>query len=413
MAIAAPALIHNDRDSDHIRNIFLRISNHLARITDIQSALAAVAEEVAAIIPFTHFDICLIDSPDWIVSYEVGIQTRWSRKRTRILNAPVRELLTGDLDYMICSNAMEDPRQTFAGAASEPIFNLGLRSRVHVSMKVMGQLVGTLNISHSDPDRFDQHTLEFAQPLADLLAPYFHALRAIEKAHQDALVKTEIQTREEGLRQGASRLTQALEAERQRIGMDLHDQTLADLTLLMRVVTDESQPLDRTYLANALSASIRDLRLIIEEAVPAQLELFGLSHALSEHMRKATRSDEMPDKAIKTSVIDNTDVDLDSLFSKEVRTAIYRIAQEAINNAINHANPSSIILTIDTDASGSLLLSVRDDGCGFSNDNGGRRSGLAHMETRAQLIRGHLKISCGEETCVTLTVPLPVKEKNL
>ncbi len=393
--------------SDRNRDIFLRISNHLASVTEIQSALAAVAEEVAVILPFTHFDICLLDGPGWVVSYEVGIQTRWSRKRTRIESAPVREIIIGDLDYMICTNAMEDPRQTFPGATSEPIFNHNLRSRVHVSMKVMGQLVGTLNISHSEPRRFDDRALEFAQPLADLLAPYFLELRAIEKAQRDALARTEIQTREEGLRLGASSLTQALEQERQRIGMDLHDQTLADLTRLMRVITDDSQPLDRGYLAEALTSCIRDLRQIIEEAVPAQLELFGLIHALSTHLQKAVQSKGISQDAVRTYVVDSIDFDIDATFPNDVRTAIYRIAQEAINNAVSHANAASITVKIGKDASGALTISVCDDGIGFTRTKGGRRSGFAHMETRARLILGHLDITGGPGTCVTLSVPIP------
>ncbi len=393
--------------TDRQRDIFLRISNHLARVTGIQSALSAVAQEVSGSMPFTHFDICLLDGPDWLVSYEVGIQTRWSRKRARISNSPVRDLLNGHLEHMICTNAMEDSRQTFPGAISEPIFNHNLRSRVHVGMKVMGQLIGTLNISHTEAARYDAKILDFAQPLADLLAPYFHALRAIEKAQQDALARTEIQTREEGLRRGASHLTQALEQERQRIGMDLHDQTLADLTRLMRVVTDETRDLDRAYVIEALSGCIGDLRHIIDEAVPAQLELFGLAHAVSTHLQKAAKSKSLLDGALQTSVVNNTDINLDEIIPSHIRTAIYRIAQEAINNAVSHGNAARVTVTMDIEAAETLAIRVRDDGIGFDPKTTGRRSGLAHMETRARLILGDLNISSSGPTCVTLTVPLP------
>jgi signal transduction histidine kinase len=52
---------------------------------------------------------------------------------------------------------------------------------------------------------------------------------------REAIMRTEIQAHEEGLRMGAFSLTDALEAERQRIGMDLHDQTLADLTRIVEL----------------------------------------------------------------------------------------------------------------------------------------------------------------------------------
>ena len=300
---------------------------------------------------------------------------------------------------MICTNAMEDPRQTFPGASSAPIFNHGLRSRVHVGMKVMGQLIGTLNISHSEANLFDDKTLRLAQHLADLLAPYFHALRAIEKAQRDVLARAEVQSRAEGLRQGASKLTQALEQERQRIGMDLHDQTLADLTRLLRVVTNDNATPDRQFLVDSLTTCIRDLRLIIDEAVPSQLDLFGFTHAMSEHLGKAARSE-----VCAAMVEDRTNGMIDNI-SPTVRTALFRIAQEAVNNAASHSGASRIDVIVDQNAEGALLISVRDNGCGISSRDSPRRSGLAHMETRARLILAHLEITEEAGTCVMLTLP--------
>lgn len=381
------------------RDIFLRISEHLAREVEIQSALAAVASEIGEVMPFTHVDICLLDGPDWVVSYEVGIKTRWSRRRTRQHASPIRDLLDGKVDYMLCENAMEDPRQTFPGATSEPIFNHRLRSRIHVGMRVMGQLIGTLNISHSEVGLYDEDSLRLAQHLADLLAPYFHALRSIEKAQRDAVARAEVQSREEGLRQGALRLTQALEQERQRIGMDLHDQTLADLTRLLRHVISEGEALSPQFLADNLSTCIRDLRQIIEEAVPSQLQFFGLCHAISEHVEQAARSE-----AILFSVEDRTTGAIDAI-GDTARTALFRIAQEATNNALRHAGADRIEVLIDRDISGALCLSVQDNGCGISRNGPTRRSGLAHMETRARLISARLDISEREGTRIAVTLP--------
>lgn len=385
--------------SDDQRDIFLRISAHLAYETKIQAALSAVAGEIGSMLPHSHFDICLIDGPEWLVSYEVGITTRWSRRRTRRHSSPIRDILNGNFEYMLCRNAMEDPRQTFEGASSEPIFNHGLRSRIHVGMKVMGQLIGTLNISHNEIDFFDEDSLKSAQHLADLLAPYFHALRSIEKAQRDALERAEVQSREEGLRLGAAQLTQALEQERQRIGMDLHDQTLADLTRLLRLLQSENDDIDLKFFETNLSTCITDLRRIIDEAVPSQLELFGFGHAVSEHMKKATHSGN-----ISTNVTDHSDQIID-LMSSKVKTALYRITQEAINNAVRHANATQIDVTIDFDELGALRISVRDDGCGITATGGKRRSGLQHMETRARLVLAHLEITEESGTCVTLTLP--------
>ncbi|MCB1332739.1 MAG: sensor histidine kinase [Roseivivax sp.] len=366
-------------------DVFLRISAHLAERTDIATALAAVADEIAEVIPFTHADLCLNDGPGWLASYEVGIRTRWSRARTRVDVSPIRDLITGQCDYMLCHDAMQDPRQTFEGACSEPIFNHTLRSRVHVLMKVMGEPIGTLNISHSTPGLYTRETVTRAQHVADVLSPYFQALHTAEQAQRAAKVGQEAQAREEGLRRGALELTQTLEQERQRIGMDLHDQTLADLTRLLREVTAE-QPLPRDELAARISETIGDLRRIIDTAVPTLLELFGFVHAVRVYLERAVGHE-----PVTIEVTDETDGAVDRL-QPTVRTALYRIAQEAINNAARHARASRIEVRLEPLAPGGLLMTVRDNGQGLPAATH-RQSGLAHIRTRARLISAGLDIS--------------------
>lgn len=365
-------------------NVFLRISTHLAERTDIASALQAVADEIAEVIPFSHVDLCLYDRPGWMASYEVGIRTRWSRAQTRIDASPIRDLITGKCDFMLCSDAMQDPRQTFEGACSEPIFNHQLRSRVHVLLKVMGQFIGTLNISHATPDLYTLDTVQRAQHIADVLSPYFHAMHTAEQAQRATQVGQEAQEREEVLRRGALELTQTLEQERQRIGMDLHDQTLADLTRLLREVTGDAV-LSREALSQRISDTIGDLRQIIDTAVPTLLELFGFVHAVQVHLERAVGIE-----PVEIEVTDDTDGAPDRL-DPTTRTALFRIAQEAINNAARHSCARRIKVTIKPLAQYGLVMAVSDDGCGIPI-NLHRSSGLAHMRTRARLISAELDI---------------------
>lgn len=375
---------------------FLRISAHLAERTDIASALEAVADEIAEVIPFTHADLCLIDRPGWLTSYEVGIRTRWSRARTRLDAAPIRDLLTGKCDFMLCHDAMTDPRQTFDGACSEPIFNHTLRSRVHVQLKVMGQPIGTLNVSHSTPGLYTAETVERAQHIADVLSPYFHALHTAELARRAAKVGQEARDREEGLRRGALELTQALELEQQRIGMDLHDQTLADLTRILRDVTGDAPPSARE-LADRISETIGDLRQIIDTAVPTLLGLFGFAHAVRVHLERAVRSE-----PVQIVVTDETDGAPDRL-GTTTRTTLFRIAQEAINNAARHASARTIEVRIEPFPPTGLVMTVRDDGCGIPDDLS-RQSGLANIKTRARLISARLDITRDNGTALRVTL---------
>ncbi|WP_110686218.1 GAF domain-containing sensor histidine kinase [Salinicola aestuarinus] len=383
--------------------ILMRIPARLNQQVSIQSALDAVAEDIAQLIPFTHADICLFDTPAWVASYEVGISTYWSERRTRLDCSPVRDVLTGKLPFMLSENAMEDPRQTFSNACSDPIFRHGLRSRVHVPLYGMGSVLGTLNLSHDVAGRYAHATVTLAQRLASVLAPGFQALQLRASLQQMSRTRAETQAREEGLRRGSLELTQALEQERQRIGMDLHDQTLADLTRLLRELQGDGPPPASEWLAEQLEDCIDDLRGIIETTSPRLLDLFGFTHAIRVHLERAAERDRL-----QVDIIDETQGAPDQL-PPTVRTALYRIVQEAINNAARHACAGRIWVNVRRNAQAALWLTVRDDGRGLGGGHP-RACGIEHMRTRARLIAAELDIFDDAGTCVSMTLPpLPLE----
>ncbi|MCA0996830.1 ATP-binding protein [Alloyangia pacifica] len=377
--------------------MFDAISARLSEEVEISAALAAIAPLIAEVIPFTHADICLHDSPGWVVSYEAGIETRWSHRRTRVHYSPVRDLLQGRCELMISANAMEDPRYTFPGACCEPILNHRLRARINVPLRVMGKVTGTLNISHETEGFYDKGDAAWLQHLGNLLAPWFHALHAARKARQAAHFRAAAQDEAEGLRQGALELTQTLEQERQRIGMDLHDQTLADLTRILRDLTGDA-PLDRDLLAERVTDTIDDLRALIDTAVPTLLDLFGYAHAVRVHLERAVGAE-----PVEVDVEDETDGAPDRLGST-ARTALFRITQEAINNAARHSGARRILVSVSSEPSRRLRVTISDDGRGIGPEVG-RRSGLSHLRTRAQLIGADLEIVADRGTRVTVTLP--------
>ncbi|WP_343115615.1 sensor histidine kinase [Ostreiculturibacter nitratireducens] len=370
---------------------YLRISSHLAGQVEIRAALRSVKAEIENILPLDHLDVCLMDDDEiWNTSYEVGLRTRWSRSRSLVAMSPVRDVLLGKSDYMLTGNAMEDPRYTFPGALSQPILKHKLRSRVNVAMKVLGRTIGSLNCSSRTADLYDDTTVERVRHVADVLAPYFYALRAAEKARGAAIVRAEAQAREEGLRLGALQLTQALEQERQRIGMDLHDQTLADLTRLMRDISRSDEDMDREMILSRLQDCIQDLRRIIDTAVPTLLEMFGFVHAVRIHLERAVGDE----GNVSIAVIDETENAPDRL-DATTRIALFRIVQEAINNAANHSGADRIVVRIENDEG--LLVSISDNGTGISprdSSGSGRKTtgGLTHMRTRARLIAADFRI---------------------
>ncbi|WP_366657739.1 ATP-binding protein [Fodinicurvata sp. EGI_FJ10296] len=383
----------------------LRISSQLAGQVEIRAALRSVKAEVENILPVDHLDVCLIDDAAvWNTSYEVGIRTRWSLRRTLVEISPVRSILLSETDFMLTDNAMEDPRYTYPGALSQPIFRHQLRSRVNVAMKVLGRTIGALNCSSRQAGIYDKDTLERVRHVADVLAPYCYSLRAAEKAKQAAIVRAETHAREEGLRQGALELTRALEQERQRIGMDLHDQTLADLTHIVRDLERSEAKPDSGAVLDRLQNCIQDLRRIIDMAVPTLLDLFGFAHALRIHLERAV-GEESP---VVISVVDATGGAVDDV-DKTIRIALFRIAQEAINNAARHSRASRISVHVGKTDIG-LVLTIVDDGIGIPDRDGSTPAGkatggLAHMRTRARLIAAEFQVTTDNGTRVDVWLP--------
>lgn len=393
-------------------NQFLRIARLLAGHLDFLSAIRAVAAEIAGIVPHDHLDVCIV-RPDGKVhtAYETGIDTAWgSAPEAPVAKSPIRSLLTGGVGYILTDDATRDRRFHFPGAFTRPIHEHGLRARIHVPMVVHGEVIGALSCSRHEPGTYRAADVRNCRYVAEILAPYFFALRAAEDARRSAILEAELRAREEGLRQGALRLTEALEAERQRIGMDLHDQTLAELTRLMRRLEHlADRPTlsgpDLVPLIASLHASMAGLRQIIEEAKPTVLHLFGFRDAVENHLDRAVRDSGM---AISTRVVDTTGGVIDRL-PGSVAVTLLRIVQEAVNNAMSHAGATSVSVDLSAEG-GTLGLAVIDDGCGLGSGPRRGGAGIDNMRTRARLVGARFAIGPGpghRGTAVRIGLPLP------
>lgn len=395
---------------------YLTISRLLAGQLDFHSVIRAVAAEVSHIIPHDHMDVCIITlDGKYHTAHESPFETGWGRRPPApISNSPIRSLLYGEVETMLTDNACEDPRFHYEGSYSAPIFEGNLRARLHVPLKVQGKIIGALSCSSHQIGLYASNDLEKARSIGDLLAPYFYALRAAEQARASAIVEAEARAREEGLRLGALRLTEALETERQRIGMDLHDQTLADLTRLSRkleklanapaVSAEELDPIIRS-----VQHCMHDVRQIIEEARPTVLQLFGFAQAVENHLERSVREIGL---AVEWNIADETQGVIDAL-PQNVATALFRIVQEAINNAIRHANAGWIAVELRATPA-NLRIAVRDNGMGIPLDQKRQGSGIDNMRTRARLISARFEVVRNKDYGGTsVEVSLPISQMAL
>ncbi len=406
------------KNSDEVVERYLAISRAIAGQLDYETVLSQVAKEVDGLFHPDHMDVAIIlpDRKDCSVSFEVGVRTGWSLKKdpAPLSISPIRSLLWGEVPNLLTGDACEDERFHFDGAFDAPIFDAQLRSRLHVPLRIQGVVHGSLNISSHEKDKYTQDDVEAAQQIADLLAPYIYALIRADQAKNAARAEGTARAREESLRLGALRLTEGMEKERRRIGMDLHDQTLADLTRISRHVSrlgrrHAGMASEMAKLNGEISTCISELRRIIEDTKPGVMELFGFAQAVEAQLERSVAGI-VP--AIRTEVRDSCSSLLDAC-PESLRTTLFRIVQEAINNAIKHSRPSRLVVSIDSDAR-FLTVAVRDNGSGIVAENRRSTGGLDHMRVRAALISAEIAFLPNQRYGGTrVVVNLPLRELHV
>ena len=404
-------------ESDSLVDRYLAISRAIAGQMDYQNVLRQVAKEVDSLFQPDHMDIAIIlpDQRTCLVSFEVGVRTGWSKIKdpAPLAGSPIRSLLMGEVPNLLTGDAWEDERFHFNGAFDKPIFDAKLHSRMHVPLHVHGEVLGSLNISSHHKNKYTEADMEIAQQVADLLAPYIYAIIRSDQAKQAALAECAARGREEALRLGALRLTEGMEKARRRLGMDLHDQTLADLTRishrLARICRQQSTlgP-ELVELGDDISTCITELRRIIEDTKPGVLELFGFAQAVEAQLERSVAGIMPP---INIEVCDHYSSMLDAC-AESLRTTLFRIVQEAINNAVKHGRPRNLSICIDAEED-HLWIEVADDGCGVGAKSHRSTGGLDNMRVRAALISAEIEIAHDLKKGGTrVLVKVPFRELN-
>ncbi len=209
----------------------------------------------------------------------------------------------------------------------------------------------------------------------------------------------------------AARLRLSVEAAdqaRARWARELHDETLQGLTgarmvLAAGMARDDVDALRRAnQTADAhLAEEMRKLRDLIAELRPAALDDLGLGPAIES---LAKRQAAIGGFAVELDVALESDRRLD----RDTETAIYRIVQEALSNAVKHARAPTVSLRV-TQLPDRVQVAVEDDGAGFDPDAVRAGFGLTGMRERALLAGGRLWITSAEggPTRVAAVLPLP------
>jgi signal transduction histidine kinase len=244
------------------------------------------------------------------------------------------------------------------------------------------------------------------------------ALVSVQREQREALAQAyEQQTAANAqLRQYADTVEElSIIRERNRLARELHDTLAHSLSALtvqleaVRTLWTVDPEAARAMLDSADEAArrgLREARRALQDLRASPLQDLGLPLALRELAETASRRS----GATLTLHVPRK---LESSLQPEVEQGVYRIAQEALENIVRHAQAGTIVVSLTQD-NGALRLDVEDDGLGLapgtgqaSEGDGTMHMGIRGMEERASLIGGRLEIGdrAGKGTRVTLFVP--------
>jgi signal transduction histidine kinase len=206
----------------------------------------------------------------------------------------------------------------------------------------------------------------------------------------------------------------ATEEERRRWARELHDETLQGLGALRLALASARRMSDpeawRAAIDDAvgeLDTEIANVRGIIADVRPAALDELGTGaavEALAERIR-----------ARGIDVTLNLDLDWEAgrtatRHDDELETAVYRLAQEAMTNALKHSGAESLTLEL-SEADGYITLRVEDAGRGFDPEARAAGFGLLGMRERVELLGGEFSVASTPGVGTTVTTRLPARRR--
>jgi two-component system, NarL family, sensor kinase len=253
-----------------------------------------------------------------------------------------------------------------------------------------GQQLGILNVASQDWRQLSSDELELLHTVGDLLSIAVERARLFDHSVQLGAVE-----------------------ERNRLAREIHDtlaQNLSGVTLQLETLdalldagadTARLKPIVARVL-DLTRAGLEDARRSVLDLRAAPLEGRGLSEALQ------SLAQDYADRYGLRILFDA--VGATRPLPARMEVGIYRIAQESLTNAVNHAQAHLIHveLTITPER---VALTVHDDGCGFDPDQieDSGRFGLKGIQERAKLLGGHMHLETHAQVGTTLRVVIPLE----
>ena len=356
--------------TQHLSTLY-RINAITSEVVDLDVLLNRVLHETLDTMQDQAGAIHLLNSEEdeLVLSAQRGLSNAMLKStRTLDLKEQFWEKLVYSENPVVISNISGSsfPYQTYEENITNPY-----HAYIGTPIRTKGRPLGTLSIFTRSIEDYTVDDLTFLTTIANQVGLAIERTRLVKKAEQAAIMDE----RQRLARELHDSVTQLLYSQVLFAGAGLREYEQKKLSLVERHLNSIDQTAQQ---------ALKEMRLLVYELHPVDYLDQGFEKALR---RRLDAVEKRLGIEVDFSVEGKPDLD------EEAEIELYRIAEEALNNTLKHANATRVSVSLQS-AQGQVKLEVTDNGCGFSleesSSNGGM--GLINMQQRAKFLHGSMRI---------------------
>lgn len=367
-------------------------SSQMLTMYDLSTLLKLVKEQIGRMVPFDNVGIYLIEKDEpQVAAYHTYYRYPETEAHaiTAFKNVVFPYLKQGEINknYLAVDdtykpNAVVDQLKQAIGKESH--FFIQNRSLLFIPLVFQSEITGLITLVHHLPNIYPENHCILMRAFANTVA----LAVANSQLHQSAQ-------------------NQAVMMERLRLARELHDSVTQSLYSI-NLYTDAARvalEAGRTekvseYLAELHKmalASTRELRLLIYELRPPELDELGLEGAVRSRLDAVERRCEL-EAHLKTENL--------GVISRKLEGEIYQVIQEALNNVIKHAAAKRVEVILRGEDT-NIILEIHDDGVGFNTRKNRSGMGLKAIREQVELLGGEFSITSAKNKGTMLKIEVP------
>lgn len=394
------ALFDAERRARHLAESLAEGSRALSQTLEPASTMNTLLDQLQLLVPHDGASVALLQDEDTLAVRAVRGE-QWpddALGRAYAVSAvpQIAQVITGPRSVLIGD-------ATAVSGWRHPLGVTNIRSWAAVPMVVGGRAVGMVELYRTGAQPLDEETLQAATALIDQGAA----------AVQNAWLFEQVRAGRQRLQAMSRQLVEAQETERYFIARELHDevaQGLASIQVGLSLVARDAHDPARVQagideLRNMSDGVFDNLHGLAQRLRPASLEHVGLIAVVRQHVEELRQR--------YGQAVDLEVVGCEQRLPRDLEAALYRIIQEALNNAIRHAQATRIAVLLQQTPE-SLIALVEDNGVGMEPERVAQseRLGLYGMRERAEMLGGTLTIESAPGQGTTIQVEVPYADPH-